>query len=76
MGLVGVLWACVALVVCWWLVVCEGVSIIKGWENSKANPPKKRKKNLTRELKKPILALRGSEKFYEKGKKNFFINFS
>ena len=63
MGLVGVLWACVALVVCWCCGCVRGVSIIKGWENSKANPPKKPKKNLTRELKKPILALRGSEKF-------------
>ena len=57
MGLVGVLWACVVF------GGVRGVSIIKGWENSKANPPKKPKKNLTRELKKPILALRGSEKF-------------
>ena len=58
MGLVGVLWACVVLV-----GVCGGVSIIKGWGNSKANPLEKHKKNLTRELEKSILAIRGSEKF-------------
>ena len=54
MGLVGVLWACVVF------GCVRGVSIITMVEKGKANPPKKRKKNLTRELKKPILALRGS----------------
>ena len=57
MGLVGVLWACVVL-----CGVGGGVSIIKRWEKDKANPLKKHKKNLTRELKKPILNARGSEK--------------
>ena len=56
MGLCGVWW-CVGGVGLW------GVSIMKEWEKSKANPLEKRKKNLTRVLKKPILALRGSEKF-------------
>ena len=51
-----------------------GVSIITRVEKGKANPPKKHKKNLTRDLKKPILALRGSEKFYEKIKKFIFIS--
>ena len=59
MGLVGVLWACVVVGVVW----CEGVSIMREWEKSKANPLEKSKKNLTRVLKKPILAVRGSEKF-------------
>ena len=53
-----------------------GVSIIREWGNGKANPLRKSKKNLTRELKKTILAIGGVKKFYEKGKKNFFINFS
>ena len=39
-----------------------GVSIIREWEKDKANPLEKHKKNLTRDLKKPILAVRGSEK--------------
>ena len=57
MGLVGVLWAC--------MVVggVRGVSIIKGLEKYKANPLEKSNKKLTRVLKKPILTLRGSEKF-------------
>ena len=63
------IWCGVGVVGVWW-----GVSIIKGWGNSKANLLKKPKKNLTRELKKPILALRGSEKFYEKIKKFIFIS--
>ena len=64
MGLVGVLWACrciwccVGVVGVWW-----GVSIMREWGKSKANPLKKSKKNLTRELEKPILKARGSEKF-------------
>ena len=58
MWLVGVLWACVVL-----CGVGGGVSIMRVWEKSKANPLKKHKKNLTRVLKKPILAIRGSEKF-------------
>ena len=33
------------------------------WGKDKANPHEKHKKNLTRVLKKPILAVRGSEKF-------------
>ena len=48
------------------LVLCGvggGVSIMREWGKDKANPLKKHKKNLTRELKKTILALRGSEKF-------------
>ena len=57
MGLVGVLWACVVF------GGVRGVSIMREWGKSKANPLKKHKKNLTRVLKKPILALRGSEKF-------------
>ena len=58
MGLVGVLWACVVL-----CGVGGGVSIMREWEKGKANPLEKSKKNLTRELEKSILALRGSEKF-------------
>ena len=54
MGLVGVLWACVVF------GGVMGVSIMREWGKSKANPLKKPKKNLTRVLKKPILALRGS----------------
>ena len=50
-GLCGVVW-------CWW-----GVSIMREWGKDKANPLKKHKKNLTRELEKSILAVRGSEKF-------------
>ena len=55
----GLVWCCVVLV----LWACGGVSIMRVWEKSKANPLKKHKKNLTRDLKKPILAVRGSEKF-------------
>ena len=55
-GLCGV-WCGVGVVGVW------GVSIIKRCKKGKANPLEKHKKNLTRELKKPILALRGSEKF-------------
>ena len=47
MGLVGVLWGFVGVVGVRW-----GVSIIGEWGNSKANPLKKHKKNLTRGLKK------------------------
>ena len=59
MGIVGLcgVWWCVGVVGLW------GVSIMREWEKSKANPLEKHKKNLTRVLKKPILALRGSEKF-------------
>ena len=42
----------------WW-----GVSIMRVWGNGKANPLEKSNKKLTRNLKKPILNLRGSEKF-------------
>ena len=45
------------------LWACGGVSIIGVWEKGKANPLEKSKKKLTRVLKKPILAVRGSEKF-------------
>ena len=55
-GLYGVWW-CVGVVGLW------GVSIMREWEKSKANPLEKSKKNLTMVLKKPILAVRGSEKF-------------
>ena len=55
-GLCGVWW-CVGVVGLW------GVSIMREWEKDIANPLKKHKKNLTRVLKKPILAVRGSEKF-------------
>ena len=55
-GLCGVWW-CVGVVGLW------GVSIIRVWGKCKANPLEKHKKNLTRDLKKPILAVRGSEKF-------------
>ena len=58
MWLVGVLWPCVVL-----CGVGGGVSIMREWGKDKANPLKKHKKNLTRVLKKPILAVRGSEKF-------------
>ena len=48
------------------LVLCGvlwGVSIMREWGKDKANPQEKSNKKLTRELEKPILALRGSEKF-------------
>ena len=45
------------------LWACGGVSIMRELEKGKANPLEKHKKNLTRDLKKPILAVRGSEKF-------------
>ena len=48
---------------CWLCGVGGGVSIMREWEKDKANPLEKHKKNLTRELKKHILAVRGSEKF-------------
>ena len=60
MWLVGVLWCCVGVVGVWW-----GVSIIREWGKDKANPLEKSKKNLTRELKKPILAIGGVKNFYE-----------
>ena len=63
MGLLRVLWACVVFGGALVLWACGGVSIIREWEKGKANPLEKSKKNLTRELKKPILAVRGSEKF-------------
>ena len=63
MGLVGVLWACVVFGVALVLLACGGVSIMRELEKGKANPHEKHKKNLTRILKKPILAVRGSEKF-------------
>ena len=50
----------------WWFVGAVGlwgVSIMRVGGKDKANPLKKHKKNLTRVLKKPILAVRGSEKF-------------
>ena len=53
---VGVWW-CVSAVGLW------GVSIIRECGKYKANPLEKSTKNLTRDLKKPILAVRGSEKF-------------
>ena len=52
MWLVGVLWACVVLGGALVLWACGGVSIIREWEKSKANPHEKSKKNLTRVLKK------------------------
>ena len=63
MGLVGVLWACVVFGVVLVLWACGGVSIMREWGKDKANPLEKHKKNLTRDLKEPILAVRGSEKF-------------
>ena len=54
-------------------MVCEGVSIITRVEKGKANPLKKHKKNLTRELKKSILNLRGVKNFYEEIEKCIFI---
>ena len=56
MGLVGVLWACVVF------GGVRGVSIMREWENSKANPPKKHKKNLTRELEKSYTKYKGELK--------------
>ena len=56
----GLLWVFGGLLVLW---ACGGVSIMREWGKCKANPLKKHKKNLTRDLKKPILAVRGSEKF-------------
>ena len=58
MGLISILWACVGVVGVWW-----GVSIIREWGKSKANPLRKSKKNLTRELEKSYTKGRGSEKF-------------
>ena len=63
MGLVGVLWACVVVGGVLVLWACGGVLIRGEWVKDKANPLKKHKKNLTRELEKSILAVRGSEKF-------------
>ena len=63
MGLVGVLWACVVFGGALVLWACGGVSIMREWGKGKANPHEKSKKNLTRELEKSILAVRGSEKF-------------
>ena len=63
MGLVGVFGGLLVfdgVLVLW---ACGGVSIMRVWGKDKANPLKKHKKNLTRVLKKPILAVRGSEKF-------------
>ena len=59
MWLVGLLWACVVVGGLLVLLACGGVSIMREWEKSKAYPLEKHKKNLTRELKKPILAVRG-----------------
>ena len=53
--------------------VLWGVSIIKRWENSKANPLKKHKKNLTRELEKSILHLGGVKNFMKKIRKMFLL---
>ena len=63
MGLLWVLWACVVVGGALVLWACGGVSIMREWGKDKANPLEKSKKNLTRVLKKPILAVRGSEKF-------------
>ena len=71
MGLVGVLWACVVVG-----GVGGGVSIMREWEKSKANPLKKHKKNLTRELKKSYTRGNkgGVKNFYEEIKKYIFIS--
>ena len=59
MGLAGVLWPCVVF----GGALVGGVSIMREWEKDKANPLKKHKKNLTRELKKSYTnGNRGSEK--------------
>ena len=55
-GLYGVL-CCVGVVGLWW-----GVSIIGEWGKDKANPLKKSKKNLTREMKKSYTNGKGSGK--------------
>ena len=55
------------------LWTCGGVSIITRAEKSKANPLEKSKKNLTRDLKKHILAIGGVENFYEEIEKCIFI---
>ena len=62
----GLIWAFGGLLVFGGVVVlwaCGGVSIMREWGKYKANPLEKSKKNLTRELEKSILAVRGSEKF-------------
>ena len=59
MGLVGVLWACVVVGGSLVLRACGGVSIIREWEKSKANPLKKSKKNLTRNLEKSYTSVKG-----------------
>ena len=58
---IGIVGLCGGWVLMLW--ACGGVSIMREWGKYKANPLEKHKKNLTRVLKKPILALRGSEKF-------------
>ena len=66
MGFYGACRCIVGLCGVWWVVGVVGLwggSIMREWEKDKANPLEKHKKNLTRELKKPILAVRGSEKF-------------
>ena len=54
----GLIWAFGVVLVLWG---CDGVSIIREWGKSKANPLKKSNKNLTRELKKSILTLEGAK---------------
>ena len=73
MAPVGVYVACRCIVGLCGVVGCVWVSIITREEKYKANPLRKRKKNLTRGLKKSILNLRGVKNFYEKIEKCVFI---
>ena len=63
MALRGFCGACRCIVGLCGVVGCVvGVSIIREWENSKANPLRKSKKNLTRELKKSYTSVKGELK--------------
>ena len=47
---------------------------MREWGNDKSNPLEKHKKNLTRDSKKPILAVGGVKNFYEEIKEYIFIS--
>ena len=46
---------------------------MREWGNGKANPLRKSKKNLTRELKKPILNVGGVENFMKRARRIFLL---
>ena len=59
----GVYGACRCIVgLCWCFGCVRGVSIMREWGKGKANPLKKPKKNLTRELKKSYTSIKGELK--------------